>query len=191
MRGRRGRTPPRAPAPAGPTQATAAMRALSSAATSPATTPPRRAASSSRKTSPARFGSGGDFSRRRRPRSGRPGLRRATARTRCAARDLPRATTTSGSPATCASVPCSITAPGTCDRERPDERRCAGLPRACRRRGAPSWSSPPRRLPSPQPPSAQASTSRAAAVRIPQRKQNGASLAARPVPDSTCEVGLT
>ena len=69
-------------------------------------------------------------------------------------------------------------------------RRCAGLP-AARVVDVTVVVVAACSLPSPQPPNAQASTSRAAAVRILQRKQNGASLAARPVPDSTCEVGLT
>ena len=86
---RRGRTPPRAPAPAGPTQATRAAAALSSAATRPATTPPSRAASSSRKTRPGEVRQRRPLRRtRRRPRSDRPGRAVAAARTRAAAGSL-------------------------------------------------------------------------------------------------------
>ena len=154
--------------------------------------PPRRGAPLRPRGRRARRGSAGAATsrRRRRPRSGRPGLPpRPRARARAAR--PPAATTTSGSPATCASVPCSITAPGTLHRERSRRRRCAGPPRRACVDVAAVVVVAAARFPSPQPPSAQASTSRAAAVRIPQRKQNGASLAARPVPDSTCEVGLT
>ena len=152
--------------------------------------PPRRAASSSRKHEPGEVRQAAAPSRaRRRARSGRPDAA-ARRRARALRRGLRAATTTSGSPATCASVPCSITAPGTCTDERPDDADAQALPAA---RASP-WRRvvvvAAARFPPPQPPSAQASTSRAAAVRIPQRKQNGASLAARPVRDSTCEVGL-
>ena len=60
-RGRRGRTPSRAPGPAGRPRRRAAAARSPPRTTRPATTPPSRAASSSRNTRPARFGSGGAF----------------------------------------------------------------------------------------------------------------------------------